>query len=296
MTLQQLEYFVSAAHNLNFSKTAEMFFVSQSAITQQIRSLEKELQLELFVRKNNRISLSDYGQVFMREAEQILAKVSDSIERVHSVQRCRRGTLRIGYIKCMEMGSFPRDVQNFYHKYPGIGIDLKRDNAVALHDEFLMGEYDIIFTVDSPLFSYPNTTEIIKIEEYPFLAVMPPEHPLNHRELITQDDLKYERLIIHNFNRSKSEFPHDFPAGYLQNNLMQNISRTDDDATTIQTMVAAGMGIGILTELEVEKATMPLNLSYIPLETNGIQEILYMIYSKENDNPLIPLFLEEMKK
>ena len=56
------------------------------------------------------------------------------------------------------------------------------------------------------------------------------------------------------------------------------------------------MGIGILTELEVEKASMPLNLSYIPLETYGIQEILYVIYSKENENPLIPLFLEEMKK
>ena len=70
MTLQQLEYFVSAAHNLNFSKTAEMFFVSQSAITQQIRSLEKELKLDLFIRKNNRISLTDSGQVFMREAEQ----------------------------------------------------------------------------------------------------------------------------------------------------------------------------------------------------------------------------------
>ena len=62
MTLQQLEYFVSAAHNLNFSKTAEMFFVSQSAITQQIRSLEKELKLDLFIRKNNRISLTDSGQ------------------------------------------------------------------------------------------------------------------------------------------------------------------------------------------------------------------------------------------
>ena len=44
MTLQQLEYFVSAAHNLNFSKTAEMFFVSQSAITQQIRSLGKRTE------------------------------------------------------------------------------------------------------------------------------------------------------------------------------------------------------------------------------------------------------------
>lgn len=129
-----------------------------------------------------------------------------------------------------------------------------------------------------------------------FFAVIPPEHPLTHREMITQEDLKYERLIIHNFSRSKSEFPHDFPAGYLRNDLMQNISRTNDDAATIQTMVAAGMGIGILTELEVEKAPMPLNLSYIPLETDGIQEILYVIYSRKNENPLIPLFLEEMKK
>ena len=296
MTLQQLEYFVSAAHNLNFSKTAEMFFVSQSAITQQIRSLEKELKLDLFVRKNNRISLTDSGQVFMREAEQILAKVSDSIERVHSVQRGQKGTLRIGYIKCMEMGSFPRNVQNFYFKYPGVGIDLKRDNAVALHDDFLIGEYDLIFNVESPLLSYPKAAEIKQIGEYPFFAVIPPEHPLTHREVITQEDLKYERLIIHNFNRSKSEFPHDFPTGYLDNELVKNISKTNDDATTIQIMVAAGMGIGILTELEVEKASIPLNLSYIPLKTNGIKEILYIIYSKENDNPMIPLFLEEIKK
>ena len=111
---------------------------------------------------------------------------------------------------------------------------------------------------------------------------------MSHREMITQEDLKYERLIIHNFSRSKSEFPHDFPTGYLRNDLMQNISRTNDDAATIQTMVAAGMGI--------EKAPMPLNLSYIPLETDGIQEILYVIYSRKNENPLIPLFLEEMKK
>ncbi|WP_288774071.1 LysR family transcriptional regulator [uncultured Eubacterium sp.] len=296
MTLQQLEYFVSAAHNLNFSKTAELFFISQSAVTQQIRSLEKELKLDLFIRKNNRLSLTDSGQVFLREAEQILAKVSDSIERVHSVQHGRSGTLRIGYIKCMEMGSFPRIIQNFYHKYPGIGIDLKRDNAVALHDDFLMGEYDLIFNVESPILSYPDTAEIRKIGEYPFFAVIPPEHPLTHREVITQQDLKYERLIIHNFNRSKSEFPHDFPTGYLESGLVQNISKTNDDATTIQIMVAAGMGIGILTELEVEKASIPLNLSYIPLETNGIQEILYVIYSKKNENPLIPLFLEEIKK
>ena len=114
--------------------------------------------------------------------------------------------------------------------------------------------------------------------------------------MITQEDLKYERLIIHNFNRSKSEFPHDFPTGYLDNELVKNISKTNDDATTIQIMVAAGMGIGILTELEVEKASIPLNLSYIPLKTNGIKEILYIIYSKENDNPMIPLFLEEIKK
>ena len=72
-----------------------------------------------------------------------------------------------------------------------------------------------------------------------------------------------------------------FLAGYLRNDLMQNISRTNDDAATIQTMVAAGMGIGILTELEVEKASMPLNLSYIPLETDGIQEILYVIIQRK---------------
>lgn len=120
MTLQQLEYFVSAAHNLNFSKTAEMFFVSQSAITQQIRSLEKELKLDLFVRKNNRISLTDSGQVFMREAEQILAKVSDSIERVHSVQRGQKERCGSGISNVWRWEVF-QECTKFYFKYPGVG-------------------------------------------------------------------------------------------------------------------------------------------------------------------------------
>ena len=118
MTLQQLEYFVSAAHNLNFSKTAEMF-LSHSLPSQQIRSLEKELKLDLFVRKNNRISLTDSGQVFMREAEQILAKVSDSIERVHSVQRGQKERCGSGISNVWRWGSFPRNVQNFLFQISG---------------------------------------------------------------------------------------------------------------------------------------------------------------------------------
>jgi LysR family transcriptional activator of glutamate synthase operon len=68
----------------------------------------------------------------------------------------------------------------------------------------------------------------------------------------------------------------------------------EDDAETILIMVAAGTGIGILPDYDIHHPQVNLNLIYIPLETYGYNETLQVIYSRTNNNPLIPLFMEEV--
>ena len=121
MTVQQLKYFLDAAKSLNFTKTGEAFFISQSAVTQQIHNLEQELGVKLFVRRSRRLALTDAGRVFMGEAQGILARTEDAVERVRAVQNGKSGTLDVGYLKGIEMSRFPKSVQSFHEKYPGVG-------------------------------------------------------------------------------------------------------------------------------------------------------------------------------
>ena len=101
MTIRQLEYYLTAAQTLSFTKTARQFFISQSAVTQQIRALEEEFDTELFLRSNNKIRLTPAGETLVQDAEMMIAKYYDAIEKVHAERDGMSGELRIVYLQGM---------------------------------------------------------------------------------------------------------------------------------------------------------------------------------------------------
>ncbi|MCD8117105.1 MAG: LysR family transcriptional regulator, partial [Oscillospiraceae bacterium] len=250
MTIQQLEYFLAAARSLNFTRTAEAYYISQSAITQQIRNLENELGVILFSRKNRKLMLTDAGELFVSEAESLIRKLTDSIEKVRAVQDGMVGTLRIGYLKCMEMSRFPKSIQTFHNNYPGVKLILRRDSAISLHDDFVKGEYDLIFNIKNNLLTYPNCGSC-RLGEYRFFVILPPGHQLARKKIIHQEDLRYENLIIHDFTRNSPHSPGIMHPDYLDISLLSNVIKTDEDVETILIMVASGIGIAILPDFEI---------------------------------------------
>lgn len=193
----------------------------------------------------------------------------------------------------MEMSRFPTSIQNFHNKFPGIHLTLKRDNAVALHDDFLLGKYDIIFNIEHEILTYPDISSR-HLGDYPFYVIMHPEHPLARKKLIRQDDLKYEKLIIHDLHRGIPGSPELIPRRYLKDDLMANVVKTEDDVETILILVASGIGIAVLPDFDIRKPQVNLNLIYTPLDTHGYMEKLSVFYRNEDVNPLVPLFLEEV--
>lgn len=83
MNINQLRYFLDAARLCNFTKAAEKNYISQSAITQQIKSLEQELETELFIRDKRKVELSPAGSVFIHEAEAILSRIVQAKEKFY---------------------------------------------------------------------------------------------------------------------------------------------------------------------------------------------------------------------
>ena len=102
MNRNQLKYFVAAAESRSFTKAAEQFYISQTAITQQIRLLEEALGCPLFDRSTRPVSLTPAGTIFLREAKGILERMSRAQERVHDASTGLSGTLRVGYVRGYE--------------------------------------------------------------------------------------------------------------------------------------------------------------------------------------------------
>lgn len=83
MNRNQLKYFVAAAESRSFTKAAEQFYISQTAITQQMQLLEESLGCTLFDRSTRPVSLTPAGKIFLGEARAILDRMSSAVERVH---------------------------------------------------------------------------------------------------------------------------------------------------------------------------------------------------------------------
>lgn len=293
MTIRQLEYFLTAAHTLSFTKTARQFFISQSAVTQQIRALENEFDTDLFLRSNNRIRLTPAGETLVPEAKLIVAKSREAVSKVHAARDGMNGKLRIGYLQSMELSHFPRTVQEFREDYPGIRMELNRDNAIRLHDDYLNGRYDMIFNVKNQLLRYPGSRQVT-VGEYPFFVAVPQGHYFAQLRRVTQQDLQDEKLILHDFHLTVPESMEVTPRPYLSEENLKRVVATLDDIETILIFVAAGVGIAVVPEFDIYKPQINISLSYVPFDTGAYREKLEIVYPERDANPLLKFFLEKI--
>ncbi len=294
MTIRQLEYFISAAHTLSFTKTAQAFYISQSAVTQQMKGLEEELEVKLFLRNNNQIRLTPVGELFVPEATAILSRLSEATQKLHAARDGMTGSLQIGYLQSVEMTQFPGSIQEFSEEYPGIRISLHRDNALALHEDFLAGRYDLIFSIKNEVLDYPGA-DSVELERFPFYVVVRPNHPFARRKIIRQEDLHFEKLILHESFRSIPDSPHVVTEKYLDEENMKNIVTTENEVESILIMVASGLGVAVLPELDLKMKQISVDLVEIPLDTGGYEETLSIFYSQNAKNPMVPLFLQHIR-
>ena len=149
MNRNQLRYFVSAAEHRSFTKAAEQYYISQTAVTQQIQQLEQTLGCELFDRSTRPVSLTSAGKSFLLDAKAILERMSRAQERVHDAATGLTGTLRVGYVRGYERSDLSVLMRHFHQKNSNVLITFYRCSTDVLAAGLLHQEYDIVFTWDS---------------------------------------------------------------------------------------------------------------------------------------------------
>ncbi|MBQ7516594.1 MAG: LysR family transcriptional regulator [Schwartzia sp.] len=286
MNIHQLTYFLDLAETLSFTQTARNFFVSQTAITQQIKSLEDKLGVQLFERTKRRVQLTPAGQIFVNEARGIIAKIETSVARTRAVSTGFNGALTLGYIAGFSHTRFPEFLRAFYAQYPNINLTLQSGSIAGLYEGLQSGAYDAIFTLAFDIDKqYLTRNTYQEMGTSSMFVVLPASHPMAGASSLTLAKIKDEPFICYDNavnGRSPMNGSPVRPAAFNQN--LRPTCLTGD-VETIFLMVSMGLGISVLPECFRPAAPPKAELAFIPLTGAQNRMSLIVAWNPENENP-----------
>ena len=194
MLFRQMKYFISVVECSSFTEAAEQCYISQSAISQQIRSLEKELGVELIHRENRRFTLTPAGEYFYEQSKGILNEVEDILRETFRIGKDKEMELKIGYLRCYSGQELHQAVAEFSRLYPEVSIYIVNGTHEELYDLLRFGGADLVLTDQRRAFSdkYANF-QLLKCGCYAELSV---RSPLAEQESVTMEELKRQACIL----------------------------------------------------------------------------------------------------
>ena len=296
MNRNQLKYFVAAAESRSFTKAAEQFYISQTAITQQIRTLEETLDCQLFDRTTRPVSLTPAGRAFLVEAKAIIERMDRAQEKVSEASKGMTGSLRIGYVRGYERSSLSATMCKFHNHHSNILMTFYRGYTDVLAAGLINDEYDIIFTWDSTNLAQESAICLAPYEQVRLMAVLYTSHPFAQRNKLVRSDLKSESLIFASQSTEKDSFGDSFFLNlYKDAGYRPNIIARCPDAESALMMVAAEEGVSILPEYCVSKLYNAENLVFVPLEGEKESQEIVVAWRRDSTNPALALMLESLQ-
>lgn len=194
MLFRQMKYFIAVVECSSFTEAAEQCYISQSAISQQIRSLEKELGVELIHRENRSFTLTPAGKYFYEQSKGILNEVEDIRRETFRIGKDKEMELKIGYLRCYSGQELHQAVAEFSRLYPEVSIYIVNGTHEELYDLLRFGGADLVLTDQRRAFSdkYANF-QLLKCGCYVELSV---RSPLAEQESVTMEELKRQACIL----------------------------------------------------------------------------------------------------
>lgn len=293
MNLNQLEYFVSAADNLNFTKAARECYISQTAMTQQMQALEKTLGVKLFIRDKHHIELTAAGSVYLKEARAILKRSDEAMRLARMASKGMDGEMTIGFISGFGQSDCYGVLRGFHEAYPNIKLKFLRNTMSGLMELLQRRECDVVFTVQPHQRNYENMNHRY-LRSYPLFVVMSQNHPLSEKKEIECRELKDESFIIMQpAGRSRDEME-EMLWVYQRGGFLPQVVAVEKEPETIMLMASLEMGVSLLPEYIVRPYTRSEGLAVIPvMKGDCTAETLNfeMVWMSDNANPSVEKLL-----
>ncbi len=246
MDLKLLRCFTAVAEELHFGRAAQAMDILPSALGRNIRLLEEELGVRLFVRSTRNVRLTKSGHVLLHEARLLLTHAEDAADRVRTASSSEERVYRIGAMDSAAAGLMPELLHDYRALEPDVELVLVEDKSVKLLPKLKSGALDIAF-VRPPLAPRSGIKFDFLIDE-PTVVALPSDHALAEKNHIVIEDLEDVPLIV----PSPRNRPHSYNLTmrlFLKKGLEPLIAQQAEEKQTIVNMVRADIGAALVPYL-----------------------------------------------
>jgi DNA-binding transcriptional LysR family regulator len=261
MHIETLKVFCDLVDLESFSLAAERNFITQSAVSQQIRTLEEKFKRRLLerIRGRREVKLTPAGEVFYAESKNVLAAYDQLQENLRGVVGKIGGTVKVATVYSVGLHELPSKVREFMTKFPAAKIDLEYSRTTRVVRDVLNG------TVELGVLAFPEPRRGLTITPMPenrLVLIAPPEHKFARKKRVKVGDLNGQDFVL---------FERDIPTRkamdkiFKANGIEVKKIAEFDNIETIKRAVEVGFGLAVVPEPAVSEAKKAGTLAVIQL-------------------------------
>ncbi|WHZ12029.1 MAG: Aromatic hydrocarbon utilization transcriptional regulator CatR (LysR family) [Burkholderiaceae bacterium] len=287
MDLKQMRQFLAVAEERNFTRAAERLHIAQPPLTRQIRALEDELGIALFLRTPKGVELTEAGAALLEEVPNLLALAQRARERTQLAGQGRSGRLDVGIFGSGVLEVIPRLLARFHAQRPGVRIVLhsqtKAEQIDALRERRIAVGFNRLVPPASDL-----VVETVLRERV--VVALPRRHTLAKRRRLTLADLDGEPIILFP-NQPLPGMAQRVADAFAREHVPLRVEQEVEDVLTAMALVAGGFGLCLAAEAST-RLRLP-GVTYRPLDCDALHDLeLACFYRKGDASPVLASFLE----
>lgn len=286
MEIRHLLYFKTVAEHLHFRNAAASLFISQPPLSRQIKELETELGVQLFMRNNKRVTLTDAGKYFKGEVDAMFIRLEESKNTARQIHLAESGELKIGYISSLYQSQLAEVLKALHLVFPHIKTSLYERPTIRQIEALEQGKLDVGI-LRGPVLSDKLQVQTLYFD--PFMVVIPSVDKAFSSNKDLADYIKAKHFIFFN----KEYAPHYY------DKLMEichrlgftpTITHEANNVHSILQLVEAGLGVSILP-FSLKHQYAGLQVSFIDLKDIPVTTEVVLAYKKSNTSVALQWFI-----
>ena len=247
MQTSHLRAFITVAECASFSRAAELLFLTQSAISKRIASLEQELKCRLFDRIGHKVSLTESGQTLLPRAHQIITQVEESRREIQNLSGEIVGEVSLGTSHHIGLNRMPTLLKKYHDNYPDVEMNLQFMESEAVYEAVSQGKLEM-GVVTLPLQPQEHLQQY-EIWQDPLYFVVNKEHPFASQRTVTEKQLTQYTAIL----PTKETNTFQLLASQLQQqHIALHKTMNTNNLDTIKMLVSIGLGWSLLPQTLID--------------------------------------------
>ncbi len=260
--LRQIRAFVALADTQSFTRAAESLFLTQSAVSHSIRSLEQQLEVQLVERSGKKIALTQDGVVFLRRCRSVVSELEQATQEMEALKRWGQGRIRLGATHTLCQYLLPTVLREFRDCFPRCEIHIESGDTADLVGKLEKAQLDLVLGLGGRT---PNWVKFVPIFKDELVFVVSAQHPWATKEKIPLEEIGAESFLIY---AKKSETYRLIRNHFEDMGVKLRTTLNLGAMEAIKEMARVGIGVGIISPWVAKKELERGQLVQVPIQNN----------------------------